>query len=356
MKILFVITNKSPDSPLVATIPITSYPGVLFDRDILINECRVQTVQELQQILSRVKPHILVFQSNSMHLSLEWEELLKKSYPKLYIFATDKMDKTFILDKLNEKLWHTRRKVVTSSSRVFPVQQVNQYFLFSKMSLRQKKSALNICNTYTIKYDLTSILQQVSTPVFERIIYCLGMLERELNSYSFTTSHTFKVLDIGIKEWSYVSALKKYFDYKIKQSIQLVGLELDPYFYDLNGFTRMDHAQYYASLAGAIAREQDFLKFTEKVDFICCFSPIIIRKNATLWKIPLRYFQPTKFVEKIITTLKPGGLALIYCNNLLDYSKFLEILRNLSNTSFVTYANYCHFRQKNIGHIILLTV
>jgi hypothetical protein len=116
-----------------------------------------------------------------------------------------------------------------------------------------------------------------------------------------------KLLDLGSKDFVYVSALASFLD-RLSQSFEITGLELDPYQIYFNFFKRGDLARYYVEKVSHHFGERakidyedgDWLKFTQPkaYDLITCFFPFLFSDLHFRFHLPKKAFAPELFYKK----------------------------------------------------------
>ena len=129
--------------------------------------------------------------------------------------------------------------------------------------------------------------------------FYFDLLQTSRTRWNWTTNST-RVLDVGSKNFYYADALENFFKPQF-----LTGIEVDGYTIYSDVHSRKDYADYYLKpYSNAEYIIADFLKFNGKFDVITCFYPFVFPETATLWCLPLSFFDPTAFFKKIESLLE----------------------------------------------------
>ncbi|MCK5872761.1 MAG: hypothetical protein KAG26_08030 [Methylococcales bacterium] len=116
------------------------------------------------------------------------------------------------------------------------------------------------------------------------------------------------VLDIGCKNFFYVSSLYSYLQEKNpSQQINFHGLEVDTGRLYSNFYRRRDYANYYVKCLNnylgetrAFYHQGDWLRFEKEKSYalITVFFPFLYADLSDGWGLPRRYFSPLTFYRK----------------------------------------------------------
>lgn len=137
----------------------------------------------------------------------------------------------------------------------------------------------------------------------------LGFYQELLDEVPWQSDSKFvRVIDIGVKNFGYVSALSAWLSQRATLSqIDLLGLEVDPGRLYVDLFRRRDYAEYYVREANekwpqikARFESGDWLRYelADKVDLIFCFYPFLFEDLNSRWGLPRRFFNPLDFYKK----------------------------------------------------------
>jgi hypothetical protein len=351
MRILLLVVRTAPESVSLPISELNSYPGLLLEQMTASLQRVVRDPFQAFKETEAFGPQLVVFQGNSKH-TLAWQKLYQICFPRLFSFVSEQSDLFAILAELNPRLWALRRGRLETKTKAYrPQADVDLTLLFSDFEPRAKAQALTRFETWIQSHPkFVPYFKLVDSNDFERILYCQALLEAALTDWQCPAA--VKALDVGTHAWTYAPALAVTLRERASL-VELTGLELDPW-YLYEGSTRGDLARYYAQISQARFLEGDFFQFRESQDLICHFLPLILRQNALLWKIPLQYHHPVQWLKHTWDRLRPNGLAVFYTSKEVEYTAFLEAVKNAGLQLAQTGPWFCPWRQQEHGFLSLL--
>lgn len=182
------------------------------------------------------------------------------------------------------------------------------------------------------RYQLAPLAQCSTAPLYRKNLYLLDMLEKASSGLPFPAIDNggVKALDIGAQDWYYVFALERWLRHTSQQPVQLKGIEVDGYARYADFHSRRDYALAYAAQTGnpEVRYEVgDFLHSREEgYDFVFCFYPLLIRYQVLLWGLPLRYFDPQRFITQATTAARPGGWLVFFCHTQREHAVTVDVV------------------------------
>jgi hypothetical protein len=123
------------------------------------------------------------------------------------------------------------------------------------------------------------------------------------------------VLEVGVKNWATLPALVAFCEQLTEQPLTYSGVELDPWRFFWDGYSRYDHAMTFcAPYPQAHFQAASVLDVTEpEADIIVIVLPFVLETPHVKWGLPKQLFSPENFFQHIITKLlKPGGILIIF--------------------------------------------
>ena len=177
--------------------------------------------------------------------------------------------------------------------------------------------------------DRSKILQQVwmegsTTTVIESLTYFNWLLQFYLKFPALFDEllQTFKAyphplhwLDVGAKNWSYVTGLAAFLETLSIDSYHLDGIELDVGRRYLSGHTRGQVARAHAqSVTNATYHSGSVQDWTQPAQIISSFLPFVFEEPHRAWGLPTKYFQPVEFLEHLVCLLIPQTGFLMVVN------------------------------------------
>lgn len=236
-------------------------------------------------------------------------------------------------DYRNRLDFFIRRKIHISRKRYKETgtteQEVTARFL--KKNVKKVQHIIN-------RYSLTRYFEYLSWKTIVDNVRHLELLEKSgLNRHDF--KRPLKILDVGSKRFSYCIALKEFFLLfgQAAESSSIIGVEVDgnrPY---SNFYSNRECAVYYmqvacdmqiasinfTNLASNLEGNRSTTKFQYvnldikefeseyKFDVITVFDPFVTSGPLINWGLPLSFFGPNSFFEKIKQLLQPTGTLIV---------------------------------------------
>ena len=351
MRILLLAVQNRPESVELPSSELSSFPGILLEDPISTQHKLVKDLPAAVQEITAYQPDLLVLRGDPS-LTVLWQNQLEKVFPRLFSFVSEQVELFAILAELNPRLWVLRRKRLQDKRAAYrPSEKTDPSALFESFAEPEKKQAQEKLRDWLeIHPRLSPFLNQVESADFERILYCMALLEKALADWKCPAS--VRALDVGTHAWNYAPALAVVLREKASL-LELTGLELDPWYLHQD-CTRGDLARYYAGICQARFLEGDFLQFRERQDLICHFLPLILPQNALLWRIPLQYHHPVQWLKHTWDRLRPGGRAVFYIGKEVEYNAFLQAVKNAGLALSYSEPWFCPWRQKEQGYLNLL--
>lgn len=120
------------------------------------------------------------------------------------------------------------------------------------------------------------------------------------------------IVDIGARNFCLAPLLKQYFE-KFTTTLEIHGVEIDPYRRLRNLHTRYDYAKYYERVTPhSHYHPTSILNFSTPVDVALLFNPFVTVEPLLYWGLPLTQFLPDRIFAHVLTLLRPrGGVAVI---------------------------------------------
>ncbi len=126
---------------------------------------------------------------------------------------------------------------------------------------------------------------------------------------------TIEVLDLGIGDWIYASALLGVARVRAPSplpKVSMVGVEVDPWRLYRDGHARIDWAEFYsADLPDTRIVAADSLAWTRSADFVTLLFPFVDRATHEEWGLPGRLFNPAGLLRHAWSLVREGGALLI---------------------------------------------
>jgi len=126
---------------------------------------------------------------------------------------------------------------------------------------------------------------------------------------------TIDVLDVGIGDWIYASALlgvARGRGAATWPAVSMVGIEVDPWRLYRDGHARIDWAEFYsADLPGTRIVAGDFLAWSHSADFVTLLFPFVDRATHEQWGLPGRFFNPPGILRHAWSLVRENGVLLI---------------------------------------------
>ena len=160
-------------------------------------------------------------------------------------------------------------------------------------------------------------------------LYQLDQIARLLETHPIPQAKTCHWVDVGSKNGATLGACVAVAA-QLGEKAQVTGLEMDPFRYYLDGYTRGDYAR---GLVKGVAQtpalkacggldfiEADLQTYVQghfaTADVVSCFLPFVLEKEHTAWGLPKQAFDPQAFFRGVWDLLKSNGFLLI--SNLSD--------------------------------------
>lgn len=161
-------------------------------------------------------------------------------------------------------------------------------------------------------------------PEIETVQEALGVLdlvETALDAARIGLPDPIDVLDVGSRNWFYVRALDALLRFYggSRRSVELTGLEVDPFVVYRDGHSRFDWAQLYAATvpqARFVAR--DFFAHEGTHDLVLMLFPFLNRTEHLDMGLPLSLYRPRDLLAHALDSVRPGGTLIVTC---FDYER-----------------------------------
>lgn len=235
----------------------------------------------------------------------------------------------YFLKSLINKIGYPARNTLKFTRRIKNLKNEPKDSLFQNQNLKNEEQRL------IRTYDLEKFYHHSKILTYKENLYILKLLEDTFENFSIHWQQdTLNILDIGSKNFSYATALHKFFvNYKTntQRNVYLDGIEVDAYRIMADLHSRYDYAQYHIkNLPHTRFIVEDLLNYTsKKYHFITWFLPFIIKKPLINWGLPAKYFQPEKMLEHTCKLLENGGIILIVNQSGIEKGTLLKLLSNL---------------------------
>lgn len=176
------------------------------------------------------------------------------------------------------------------------------------------------------KYDLDYLKSNSTKQNYLENLYTLDLLDRYLEVQS---AESLTALDVGCKNWAYVKGEHAFFKKHCK-NFKLNGIEIDPNRLYSNFYSRKEAAKFYMKgLSETDYIEGDFLKHSEKYDYIIWILPFVVEYPLIKWGLPMKHFQPKKLLQHAYNSLKEGGQILIINQDEIEHEAQQAICEKL---------------------------
>jgi len=177
--------------------------------------------------------------------------------------------------------------------------------------------------------DRSKTLQQVwmessTTTVLESLTYFNWLLQFYLKFPTLFDEllltfkehpHPLFWLDVGAKNWSYITGLVAFLEAIDINSYHLDGVELDVGRRYLSGHTRGQVARAHSqSIVNATYHSGSIHDWAQPAQIITSFLPFVFEEPHRAWGLPKKYFQPVEFLEHLLCLLIPETGILIVVN------------------------------------------
>ena len=213
-------------------------------------------------------------------------------------------------------------------------------FPLSRKNYGEKAEDLTDIDFAESKEKYGSEISQNSTRrIFLENLYFLNVFDKYLTK---NFKARLSVLDVGSKNWSYVKS--EYFFFKsFAKNFVLNGIELDAYRMTADFYTRFEVAKFYKKgLENTNYIAGDFLKHSEKYDYIIWILPFITQYPLVRWGLPLRYFKPEEMLARAYDLLNENGELLIINQGEEEH----KIQQELNKTLNLPYTSYGEIEDK----------
>ncbi|HEY9855353.1 MAG TPA: hypothetical protein V6D05_06410 [Stenomitos sp.] len=146
-------------------------------------------------------------------------------------------------------------------------------------------------------------------------LHVVGLLERALAEHSAELPAELSVLDVGAKDWHYLPGLQRFLGRvgaTEVRSLQLTGIELDPYYRYDDGYTRYDYAQAYMRECPACRYLVGDVRTHEGTyDLALVLFPFWREREVLDWGLPGGYFDIDGLLRHVRGLVKPGSLLVV---------------------------------------------
>lgn len=150
---------------------------------------------------------------------------------------------------------------------------------------------------------------------FQENLHVVGLVETALASHASDLGAELSVLDVGAKDWHYLPGLWRFLrriGAPEGRSLDLTGIELDPYFRYGDGYTRYDYAQaYMRDCPECRYVTGDVREHTGRYDLALVLFPFWREREVLDWGLPGAYFDIDGLLAHVRGLVRPGGLLLV---------------------------------------------
>jgi SAM-dependent methyltransferase len=246
-------------------------------------------------------------------------------------------------------LWALRRvfgKLLSSPTKPILLRPEVKAGVFEHLEGAVFEQAVERERTLRSRYDLTALRAEESCAVYRETLVFLDALEplaepvgaALVGNEATADIRHLRVLDVGSRNWTYVHALRRWFDVVATRAraratitatankaadqpttLELVGVEIDGFWLNRDGRPRCDHARDHADRAVAgtdhTARYEigDLTKRTpprhpgEAFDVVTMFFPFVTLHALLAWGLPPWLYRPQQLFTSVRNQLRPGG-------------------------------------------------
>jgi len=207
--------------------------------------------------------------------------------------------------------------------------------LFKHFSGEKRQIAEEKEKFYLKKYHLQKFKENSTCRNYLENLAVIELLEENLvlcHNEEIKQQSCVKILDVGSKNWFYVSGEWHFFKYNNPdQEIFLDGIEIDAFRVYSDFHTRYDYAQFYKkNLANTRYIAKDFLQHKEKYDYIIWFFPFVTEFPLQEWGLPLSKFKPAEMLRHAYDSLNSGGKILIVNQDEKEYVIQEKLIKKLN--------------------------
>lgn len=207
-------------------------------------------------------------------------------------------------------------------------------------------------------YDLTDIIRRGSRENYLTNLYYLSILEKAFSALVYPMPDVVIAGDVGCSSWFYVRALWAFMNGWQKKEkprkIECHGYEVDAYRPYLDLYSRFDYAAAYTKkLDNVFYHPTAFETLPEKFDIIFQFFPFIFIRDHLQWGLPDDYFGPQDLLNKIIRSLKPGGIFITANQGEKEHLVQMDMLRDTEMQIKVKFKIENPFSHYVINHYLI---
>lgn len=186
------------------------------------------------------------------------------------------------------------------------------------------------------RYGLDRLGHKLDAHSFSLNLAKLEQLELLANAANLSLpQRPVRLLDIGSQHFVYAPALSLFFSHWATlrpRTVELTGIEVDPYRRRWTLHTRRDLARYYASLLPWIVYQPgDFLatNFPQRFDAIAWFRPHMAEEPLLAAGLPARFHQPEQQMRRAFDLLELGGTLFLSYQSQTEAEIAEELLQKL---------------------------
>ena len=217
----------------------------------------------------------------------------------------------------------------------------------------------------TEQYEMSQFESQLSRSSLYGAYFFLDVLDQSNvgEKINQITDEEVHVLDIGTKNFDIAPAMYRYFKTHLPTSPQLhiTGIEIDAYRIYRSLFSRYDVAEFYRKLISVDENEHhryisgDFLTHEKQYNFISCFFPFVTSYALLAWGLPRAHLKPQQFVDHILKSLSPGGIAVVV-NQTKKESDLQKLFFEKAKAACVSSEIQLDFREgQPVGYLHVIT-
>lgn len=357
MQTLMIEVNQPPAAAQAEMLSLESeinaYPQLLLEGLQSWKRLSLSKPQQFSQSVLQEQPAVIVFVGPPA-IAQAWCELSESYFPKLFALAHPPADSEQIMQTIILRTGELRRRRLAGRpSRQPEVQACDPEQLFAALFPAEKRQQSRQLALQLIeRYQLEPLLPALNSESFERGLRLLALLEAAFKDLALPLG--LQALDLGCHLWSYAPFLKAFY-LSGSETVQLNGLELDPWYLQGDGLTRDDWARYHAALTGARYQigSLEHLSLPPQ-NVISWLLPLILPENALRWGIPRQAHDPLQSLKQLQALLQPQGLLLIYNGVEAEFQATVSLLQQLDWQPLKQEAYRCPLKQGTQGYLTVL--
>lgn len=177
------------------------------------------------------------------------------------------------------------------------------------------------------KYNLEFVKDHTTKLNYQENLYTIDLLDKH---FDIKNKSGLRVLDIGCKNWFYAKG--EYFFFKNHcEKLTLNGIELDANRLYSNFYSRGEVAKFQIkSLENTTFIAGDFIKHTEKYDYMVWILPFVFETPMLKWGLPKHYFKPKEMLKHAFELLNEDGKIFIINQGQEEYEEQKILCKELN--------------------------